>query len=150
VSELSELITDFKNKFRIEDLKIYETDYWIWSLRPHQATLGSGILSLKRQCGTFSELKQEEHCDLNRMIKVIEKSLSELFNYDVINYLMLMMFDKQVHFHVIPRYAKEVDFFGDKWRDESWPGIPSLLGEILDIEKLKIISLYIKDRLTLN
>ena len=39
-------ISEFKNKFRVEDLKIFESKHWAWSLRPHQATLGAGILWL--------------------------------------------------------------------------------------------------------
>lgn len=138
---------NFKNKFKIEEFKIYETDYWIWSLRPHQATLGSGILSLKRNCNVFSELTREEHCDLNQMIKTIEGSLKEVFNYDIINYLMLMMVDKQVHFHVIPRYADEVEMFGMAWKDDAWPGIPNLSGNVLETKELQTILLHIKNSL---
>jgi diadenosine tetraphosphate (Ap4A) HIT family hydrolase len=64
------------------------------------------------------------------------------------NYLMLMMVDKHVHFHVIPRYEKEVELFGEIWKDTSWPGIPNLSGESLKIELLHNISSYIKDNLS--
>jgi hypothetical protein len=40
---MSELMDNFRKKFKIADFTIYETDYWIWSLRPVQATLGSSI-----------------------------------------------------------------------------------------------------------
>ncbi len=142
--ELSKVIIEFRNKFKIEELKIYETDYWVWSLRPHQATLGAGILSLKRQCATFGELDPQEFYDLNNMIKVIETSLKQLFNYDIMNYLMLMMVDKQVHYHVVPRYENAVEIFNNTWRDNSWPGLPDLAGDALDEDKLINISTYIK------
>jgi diadenosine tetraphosphate (Ap4A) HIT family hydrolase len=147
VKELSEVLSAFSDKFKIKDLNIFETDYWIWSLRPHQATLGAGILSLKRECATFGELRPEEYSDLHNMIKVIEMTLKELFSYDVINYLMLMMVDRQVHYHVIPRYKNGVELFGGIWKDSSWPGVPDLSGDSLDMEILLKISYYIKSNL---
>ncbi|MGI6382032.1 MAG: HIT family protein [Tissierellaceae bacterium] len=140
----------FSEKFKIKELKIYETDYWIWSLRPHQTTLGAGILSLKRECSNFSELNQEEYSDLNNIIKVIEKTLKKTFNYDIMNYLMLMMVDKQVHYHVIPRYEKEFEIFGRVWKDRSWPGIPKLNEENLEGNLLVTVCNYIKNNLVVK
>ena len=42
------------------------------------------------------------------------------------NYLMLMMVDAHVHFHVLPRYADVLDRVGQQWRDPAWPGPPGL------------------------
>lgn len=144
---MSEVLTDFNSKFKTEELKIYETRYWLWSLRPHQATLGAGILSLKRECSSFGELNQEEFTDLNNIIKVIEDTIKQVFGYDIMNYLMLMMIDKQVHYHVIPRYEKEVELFDDIWEDSSWPGLPNLAGNPLEYDKLIEISSFIKNNL---
>lgn len=68
---MSENINEFNNKFKIKEFTIYKSEYWIWSLRPVQATLGSGILSLKRECSTFSGMTQEEFSDLNNIIIVL-------------------------------------------------------------------------------
>lgn len=132
-------IVDFRNKFRLSELAIFETQYWTWSLRPEQTTLGSGVLSLRRGCSRFSELKPQEYYDLEIVIKVIENTLQDIFSYDVMNYLMLMMIDKQVHFHIIPRYATERWFFGHKWEDNGWPGPPSLkeTGEKANLLEIK-------------
>lgn len=143
---MGDILTAFCSKFKTEELHIYESDYWLWSLRPHQATLGAGILFLKRECPAFSQLTKEEHSDLDQMIKVIESTLSDLFQYDVINYLMLMMFDKHVHFHVVPRYESEREMFGDIWRDETWPGLPDLAGEPFSAEKLQMICRHIIEK----
>lgn len=137
----------FKEKFNIKELHIYETEYWIWSLRPIQATLGAGVLSLKRECPVFGELIQEEFSDMNNIIRVIEKTLKKAFDYDVINYLMLMMVDKQVHFHVIPRYNRNINVFDIKWKDLSWPGVPNLLVDELEMEVLLKIKDVIKENL---
>jgi diadenosine tetraphosphate (Ap4A) HIT family hydrolase len=140
--------SEFKSKFRIKELKIYETEYWVWSLRPVQATLGAGVLSLKRECPVFSELNQEEFSDLNNIIKIIENTLKKVFNYDIMNYLMLMMVDKQVHYHVIPRYERDTEFSGITWKDSGWPGVPNLAGEEVEVKTLKKILTAVKDNLT--
>ena len=141
--------SSFKLKFKIEELIIYETEYWLWSLRPVQSTLGAGVLSLKRECPVFSELKQEEFSDFSNVIKVIEKTLKKAFNYDIMNYLMLMMVDKQVHYHVIPRYESTIDFAGTSWEDSGWPGVPNLAGEEIEIKVLEDIKYLISKNLTI-
>ena len=39
---------------------------------------------------------------------------------------MLMMVDPDVHFHVIPRYAKPKKFGGMEFTDPGWPSAPDL------------------------
>jgi len=48
-------LEEFKIKFQVEQYKLFETNHWVWSLRPNQATLGSGVLSLKRLCRNFQK-----------------------------------------------------------------------------------------------
>ena len=53
---------------------------------------------------------------------------------------MLMMVDAHLHFHVIPRYSKAIEFADYVWTDEKWPTPPDLAGkEITDGEAAKII-----------
>jgi glycerol-3-phosphate cytidylyltransferase len=56
----------------------------------------------------------------------IERILKEKFSYSKINYLMLMMVDPEVHFHIIPRYENGTEFSGKNFPDKSWPGPPDL------------------------
>lgn len=144
---MSKVIDDFKNKFQTEELMISETDYWVWSLRPAQATIGAGVLSLKRECPEFAGLLEEEFSDLHNIIPVIENTLKSTFDYDVINYLMLMMLDKQVHYHIIPRYERTIDFAGEKWNDEGWPGVPNLSVGVSDKTILKSIHKRLQENL---
>lgn len=141
------ILQDFHSKFEVIEYKLYESKFWIWSLRPHQATLGSGILSLKRECATFAELKQEEYCDFINIINVIEVTLKREFDYDAINYLMLMMMDKHVHFHVFPRYENPLEILGSTWNDYKWPAVPELVGESFPDVKLMEIVALIKSRI---
>ena len=118
---MSKNYDDFQKTFRLPELVIYETQFWRWSIRPEQATIGSGVLSAKRPVEAFSDITEEESADLGKMVKVIESTLKKTFNYQRINYLMLMMADYHVHFHVIPRYDHEIDFSGIVWKDQKWP-----------------------------
>ncbi|MFT3987616.1 HIT family protein [Aestuariivirga sp.] len=103
-------------------------DYAHWSvlLRPAQATLGALILGAKSQVTAFSSLPPEAFAELALVTKDIEAGLSALRTYQRINYLMLMMVDPHVHFHVLPRYAEPQDFQGVSFVDPGWPGVPDL------------------------
>jgi diadenosine tetraphosphate (Ap4A) HIT family hydrolase len=52
--------------------------------------------------------------------------LKRAFAFDKINYLMLMMVDPQVHFHVIPRYATPRSACGVEFIDPTWPTAPDV------------------------
>lgn len=135
--------TEFETKFRVSDLLILESKFWTWSLRPVQPTIGSGILALKRYEESFSGISEEEGQDLSVIVKDIELCLKEYFSYDKINYLMLMMVDPHLHFHVIPRYKGKIEFAGVFWFDKGWPALPSLEAETVSDE----ILLKITDKL---
>uniref|UniRef100_UPI00215A20A4 hypothetical protein n=1 Tax=Escherichia coli TaxID=562 RepID=UPI00215A20A4 len=46
--------------------------------------------------------------------------------YARLNYLMLMMVDPHVHFHVIPLYEGARDWRGHSFVDAGWPKLPDL------------------------
>ncbi len=119
-------LAEFTEKFRVEELEIARSEHWIWSVRPGQATLGAGVLSLKRFCASMSEATAEEVADLAAITKLIEARLGEAFAPDKMNYLMLMMVDAHLHFHVVPRYAEPRHFGGLEWVDGGWPALPQL------------------------
>lgn len=138
---------DFQAKFRLAELIITETEHWIWSIRPSQVTVGAGILSIKRAIESFSELTESESLDLGKIIKIIERTSKETFVYNRINYLMLMMVDFQVHFHVIPRYNHEINFLGMTWKDKGWPAQPFLDAEVVSDDILFAIRDNLKQNL---
>lgn len=123
----SQKLSDFRSKFKIDDLAIISIGSWTWSLRPAQATLGTGILSLNRYALKLSELNSSEYEDMHKIISVIEQSLNSAFNYNILNYLALMMVDHHVHFHVIPRYDSERKFAELSWVDNGWPALPNVM-----------------------
>ncbi|PTR05085.1 diadenosine tetraphosphate (Ap4A) HIT family hydrolase [Nitrosospira sp. Nsp5] len=93
-------------------------------LRPVQLTLGSLVLVAHEPVHKFSKLSQESFTELHKITAQLEPALAKAFNYDKLNYLMLMMVDPDVHFHVIPRYAKAKNFHGLEFIDFGWPGAP--------------------------
>lgn len=111
-------------KFRVEELKILENRAWTWSVRPGQPTLGSGVLSLNRHAGKFSDVSADEMKDMTELVGAIEGTLKAAFDHQIMNYLMLMMVDHHVHYHVIPRYGAVRTFAGREWVDNGWPALP--------------------------
>lgn len=86
---------------------IAEYDHWVVLLRPAQPTLGALVLAAKSNATAFGDLPAEAHAELKTATAAIEAALSHAVGYAKINYLMLMMVDPQVHFHVLPRYEGE-------------------------------------------
>lgn len=119
-------LEEFRAKFRVEELKILENGSWTWSVRPGQPTLGAGILSLNRHAGKFSDVSAEEMKDLAEMVGTLEVTIKQAFDHAIMNYLMLMMVDHHVHYHVIPRYEGTRSFAGREWVDNGWPALPVL------------------------
>ena len=112
--------------FGYPDTLIQSYSHWSILLRPQQVTAGSLILGAHSKATQFSELSASAFTELHEIIPNIERALTRCFNYDKINYLMLMMVDPHVHFHVIPRYADSKELYGTKFVDQGWPGPPTL------------------------
>ena len=119
-------------RFGYPDTLIREYDHWFVLLREPQATLGSLILCAKSEATEFSALSQEAHSAMGRVVREIEHALKAAFDYEKINYLMLMMVDPNVHFHVIPRYPEPRSACGLTIPDPGWPALPQL-GEALEL-----------------
>ena len=113
-------------KFGAPQTIICSFQYWSVMLRPAQATLGALVLAAHEPAKAFSELSPASFAELHDVISQIECALTKAFQYDKINYLMLMMVDPDVHFHVIPRYAQPKRFEGKEFSDAGWPATPNL------------------------
>lgn len=113
-------------KFGYPATLIAQFDHWVVLLRPAQPTLGSLILAAKSDATAFGDLPAEAHAELKTVTATIEAALTQAVDYAKINYLMLMMVDPHVHFHVIPRYEGERSAAGVTAPDAGWPGQPDL------------------------
>ena len=119
-------------RFGYPDTLVREYEHWFVLLREPQATLGSLILCAKPDVTEFSALPAQAFAEMEKVIADIEHALKAAFSYDKINYLMLMMVDPNVHFHVIPRYAEPASACGLTIADPGWPVVPQL-GEAREI-----------------
>lgn len=102
--------------------------HWVVLLRPAQPTLGSLVLAAKSGATAFGDLDPAAFAELATVTADIERTLKAAVSYERINYLMLMMVDPNVHFHVIPRYDGEREREGISIADAGWPGPPLLSG----------------------
>lgn len=116
-------------KFGAPDTCIHSYRHWNVLLRPAQVTLGSLVLAAYEPARALSELSRESFAELAQVVADIEGALKRAFSYDKINYLLFMMVDPDVHFHVIPRYATERLFADTKFMDAGWPGVPDMAGK---------------------
>ena len=105
---------------------IAEYEHWVVLLRPAQPTLGALVLAAKSDATAFGDLPAEAHAELKVATAAIEAALSQAVSYAKINYLMLMMVDPHVHFHVLPRYDGERSGAGLTVADAGWPAQPDL------------------------
>ena len=115
-----------ETKFGDPATRIAQTSHWTVLLRPKQPTLGSLALVCREPVTAFSELSPAAYADLRGVVRRVERALREVVRYERINYLMLMMVDPDVHFHVIPRYEGTRSFEGQDYVDAGWPGPPQL------------------------
>ncbi|WP_137389748.1 HIT family protein [Rhodoligotrophos defluvii] len=113
-------------KFGFPDTLIKEYEHWCVLLRPAQATLGALVLARKGEETAFGALPPPAYAELGIATRDIEASLKAFRPYDRINYLMLMMVDPHVHFHVLPRYQAPQSFEGVSFADKGWPAVPDL------------------------
>ncbi|MGX7896291.1 HIT family protein [Tsuneonella sp. HG222] len=116
---------------------VHEFAHWVVLLRPAQPALGSLILAAKHEATAFGDLPAEAHAELKAATAAIERALRDFTRYERINYLMLMMVDPHVHFHVIPRYEGTRLWQGVEFADAGWPGVPQL-GQAVALEPEQI------------
>lgn len=119
---------------------IAEYEHWVVLLRPAQPTLGALILAAKSDATAFGDLPAEAHAELKVATAAIEAALTQAVGYAKINYLMLMMVDPHVHFHVLPRYDGERSGAGLIIADAGWPAQPDL-GQAVKLDDAQVAAL---------
>jgi diadenosine tetraphosphate (Ap4A) HIT family hydrolase len=127
-------------KFGYPATLLKEFEHWLILLRPAQPTLGSLVLAAKSDATAYSRLSQAVFSEQAEAVAAIERTLADFCAYERINYLMLMMVDPNVHFHVIPRYAEPRAWGGIRFADAGWPGAPQL-GNAIALSPVQIDAL---------
>ncbi|MFA7584943.1 MAG: HIT family protein [Novosphingobium sp.] len=138
-------------KFGWPDTLVAEFDHWVVLARPAQPTLGSLVLAAKSDATAFGDLPAEAHTELKPVTQAIEAALGRAVAYAKLNYLMLMMVDREVHFHVIPRYEGAREWpqgssVAREFVDCGWPKVPDLgHAVVLDQGELAALVAWLKD-----
>jgi len=113
-------------KFGYPHSMVAENPHWSVQVRPQQPTLGSLVLVCREPVSAFGQASPAAFAALQPVVARMEAMLARFVGYQKINYLMLMMVDPDVHFHVIPRYEGCREFDGLSLPDAGWPGPPNL------------------------
>ena len=113
-------------KFGYPAMLLREFDHWLVLLRPVQVTFGSLVLAARSEATAFADLPRAAFAEQADAVAAIERALKAATRFDRINYLMLMMVDPHVHFHVIPRFSEIRRWNGIAFADRGWPGPPDL------------------------
>ncbi|MGK2913428.1 MAG: HIT family protein [Porticoccaceae bacterium] len=125
-SVATEALSPTMRKFGAPNSTLRHYSHWSVLLRPQQITLGSLVLIAREAATAWPMLSAAAFAELKSVTADLEQALKQAFNNDKINYLMLMMVDPDVHFHVIPRYGTARTFAGHEFTDAGWPGPPRL------------------------
>ena len=113
-------------KFGYPATRVAETEHWLILLRPQAVTLGSLVLAAKSDATSYGALPLAAFADQAVAVARVEAALRAFVSPDKVNYLMLMMVDPHVHFHVIPRYSGSRMFDEAEFADQGWPGMPDM------------------------
>jgi diadenosine tetraphosphate (Ap4A) HIT family hydrolase len=113
-------------KFGYPGSVVRDFDHWTVLLRPKQATLGALVLACKQPVKDFGQVSAAGFAELQVVTRAMEAALKKAFDYQKLNYLMLMMVDPDVHFHVLPRYSQNQQLAGLDFDDPGWPGPPDI------------------------
>lgn len=119
-------------------LKEYE--HWIVLFREKRVTIGSAIIMSKHLDKTsLGEVPVVAWGEFGVVCRDLEEVVRRTFGAEKFNYLALMMYDPEVHFHVIPRYSQPVHVAGKEFVDPDWPEATKKVAMELDVEVLEVV-----------
>lgn len=119
---------------------IREFSHWVVLFRERQVTIGSVIIMAKdTNKASLGALPAEVWSEFGAVTGFVELLLHAAFGAEKYNYLALMMYDPEVHFHVIPRYSAPVIFKGKEYVDPDWPQATKRVALELDSDTLDAI-----------
>jgi diadenosine tetraphosphate (Ap4A) HIT family hydrolase len=105
---------------------VRDYQHWVVLVRPAQVTAGSLVLAATSEATAYGALSRDAFIEQGQVVAEIEAALARAVRFERLNYLMLMMVDPNVHFHIFPRYSGSRSFAGIDIADQGWPGPPDL------------------------
>lgn len=113
-------------KFGYPSSLVAEYEHWTVLLRGVQNSAGCLILACNEDAEALPDVSPAAYAQLPVVTGHLEATLREVFAFEKINYLLLMMVDKHVHFHVLPRHGEPRTFEDVTFVDAGWPRAPAL------------------------
>lgn len=113
-------------KFGYPHTLLHQGEHWALLARPAQVTLGSLVLCSTSEARSYADLPIAAFVEQAQFVGLAERILRDFVQPEKVNYLMLMMVDPHVHFHIIPRYSQRREHEGTSFPDSGWPGLPDL------------------------
>ena len=117
-------------KFGYPDTLVHDYVDWVVLLRNDQVTLGSLVVAEKSDATSLSAVAPHALAQLASIAGDVESAFARTFRPDRFKYLMLMMVDPNVHFHVLPRYSGARVCAGVTFEDPAWPKAPKI-GDVI-------------------
>ncbi len=119
--------------------------HWELGVNVNQHYLGRCVLRLKRHCPSLSQLTSEEWKEFEELVPKIESSLKKSFDCVLVNWSCSMNrgfkrkpYYSHVHWHVIPRYDKQVNFVRTFYKDSEFGNVADFSKERLVSEDLRV------------
>jgi len=108
---LCRLVSDLKNPARICELSKS-----VAIVNADQIYLGRTLVIFKNHVEDFLNISEEERKLFTTDMVKIARAIRQAFDPDMINYAVLGIVQKHLHWHVIPRYASDPN-----WGKPPWP-----------------------------
>lgn len=119
---------------------IKEYTHWVVLFREKQVTIGSVIIMAKDlEQKSLGDISTDDWAEFGTVCHDVESAIRMAFGAEKFNYLALMMYDPEVHFHVIPRYSQPVNFLDKEFVDPDWPDATRRIALDLDTSTLDAI-----------
>jgi diadenosine tetraphosphate (Ap4A) HIT family hydrolase len=131
----------------IPETVVEERPHWTLVVNRNQNLLGKCMLVLERMCTAVVELEPAEWAALHAEIGRTVRALDRLFQPDQVNLAFLMNLDAQVHLHVIPRYAADREWRGQRFTDPHWGSSFGPEQQVLPTEHLAALASEIRTSL---
>jgi len=109
-------MSDHYSQFLIKEYK-----YWSVYIHENQSYLGRCVIWCKREDALdLTDATPEEQSELFLILNDFRIAMVNIFNPDWLNYYFLGNETRHLHGHLIPRYAKSVEFMGVVFEDKLW------------------------------
>lgn len=100
---------------------IKDYKYWGWYVHENQGILGRTYVWCKREDALdLPDATPEEREELFDILREVESVLTKTFKPDIFNYAFLGNTTHHLHGHILPRYAKPVQFNNRTFIDKNW------------------------------